>query len=308
MSCSDESDVRKPIGLIGLGLVGQALATRLLQGHQRVVGFDVQDNCNARLRAAGGAIVSGPQDVFARADRVLLSLPTEREVCAVLIEADAVLRPSQTIIDTSTCDPDASSNIAQSLESRGVAYLDATISGSSEHVARGEALFMVGGDRDAFDRCADLWPLLTRESMFVGPSGSGSRMKLVTNLVLGLNRAALAEGLCLAAGLQLDLSQTLEVLLRSAAYSRIMDSKGEKMVRRDFTPAARLSQHLKDVRLMLAAAEQTGTALPLTETHRRLLEDAVRLGLGDLDNSALLLAIEAAARPTSESPTQEPVE
>src|SRR5205085_1929779 len=117
--------------------------------------------------------------------------------------------------------------------------------------------------------------------------------KLVTNLVLGLNRAALAEGLVFAEKMGLDLEQTLHLLRESMAYSRIMDSKGEKMVRGDFTPQASLSQHLKDVRLMLSAAERAEIASPLTQTHQRILEAAERLGLGALDNSAIVRAIAA---------------
>ena len=109
--------------------------------------------------------------------------------------------------------------------------------------------------------------------------GTAAKMKLVTNLVLGLNRAALAEGLVLASSFGLDPQLTLEVLQASAAYSKAMDAKGAKMIGGDFAPQARLSQHLKDVRLLLAAAARTGRTLPLSETHRKLLEFAESLGL-----------------------------
>lgn len=116
-------------------------------------------------------------------------------------------------------------------------------------------------------------------------------MKLVTNLVLGLNRAALAEGLAFAESLGLDPAMALAVLRESMAYSRIMDTKGPKMVARNFTPEARLSQHLKDVRLIREAAARVGRSLPLSTEHQRLLELAESLGLGDHDNSAILDAI-----------------
>ena len=115
-------------------------------------------------------------------------------------------------------------------------------------------------------------------------------MKLVTNLVLGLNRAALAEALNYASTLGLDLSMTLRLLRESMSYSRIMDTKGEKMITGDFAPQARLAQHLKDVQLMLADGQRLSARLPLTETHRRLLEEAVEMGLGELDNSAIIRA------------------
>jgi 3-hydroxyisobutyrate dehydrogenase-like beta-hydroxyacid dehydrogenase len=289
------SDAR-PIGLIGLGLIGTALAGRLLAGGRNVLGFDIDERRRNVLVAGGGYVANGPSEVCAASEVVLLSLPTEMEVRSVLEAAGRSLQSGQTVVDTSTCAPEASIAIAHELHQRGIAYLDATISGSSEQVARGEALFMVGGNRETFERCEWLWPLLAREALHVGDSGGGARMKLVTNLVLGLNRAALAEGIALAAALGLDLELTLQVLRASAAYSKMMDTKGEKLIRREFSPAARLAQHLKDVRLMLAAAETAGAALPLTETHRELLEEAVRLGWGDLDNSAVLLAIEAASR------------
>jgi 3-hydroxyisobutyrate dehydrogenase-like beta-hydroxyacid dehydrogenase len=147
---------------------------------------------------------------------------------------------------------------------------------------------MVGGDPKAYERCGDLWAAMGGRAMHVGANGDGARLKLATNLVLGLNRAALAEGIVLAEAMGLDPGQTLEVLRASAAYSRIMDSKGSKMIGGDFTPVARLSQHLKDVRLMLGAAAECGLPLPFTETHRDVLERAEVEGWGDLDNSAII--------------------
>ena len=121
-------------------------------------------------------------------------------------------------------------------------------------------------------------------------------MKLVTNLVLGLNRAALAEGLAFAESLGLDASRALTVLGESMAYSRVMDTKGAKMVQGNFTPQAKLSQHLKDVRLILEAAGGAGAELPLSQAHRLLLEAAEAAGLGELDNSAIIRAIKTGRR------------
>ena len=120
---------------------------------------------------------------------------------------------------------------------------------------------MVGGDGGAFDACRDLFDALARAAFHVGPVGSGARMKLATNLVLGLNRAALAEGLAFARSIGLDPAQALEIVLRGAAASRVADAKGPRMLAGDFAPEARLSQHLKDVRLILAEApDRSGDA------------------------------------------------
>ena len=149
---------------------------------------------------------------------------------------------------------------------------------------------MAGGTDETFAVAREILATFASEVFHVGPCGSGSRMKLVVNLVLGLNRAVLAEGITLARALELDPSRALEVLRASAAYSKVMDTKGPKMLAEEFAPQARLSQHLKDVRLILAAAERTGADLPLSLVHRELLERAEQAGFGPLDNSAIIKA------------------
>ena len=276
------------IGLIGTGLLGTAIAGRLLAAGFRVRGWDRDA---VRLAASGTEAADSAASVVRSCDGVVLSLPDSRVVEAVLDEVGAELRPGQVILDTTTGEPEDAMRFAERLRPLGVSYLDATISGSSEQLRRGEALCMVGGEAGDSARCASLFAALGGPVAHVGGSGDGAKMKLVTNLVLGLNRAALAEGLALAEGMGLDLRQTLQVLQSSAAASRIMDSKGEKMIAREFSPVARLSQHLKDVRIIQQAGESAGLHLPLTEAHRHLLEEAETAGLGAQDNSAVIEVI-----------------
>lgn len=266
--------VPQSIGIIGMGLMGSAVMRRT--GASKGWDVDASRCMNASTAA----------DVFTQCDTVFLCLPTS-DIAQDMLH-DAPLQPGQIIIDTSTGDPAQMAALGAELAARGVHYLDATVSGSSVQLQQGDVLLMVGGDAAVFARCQVLWAALARDVVHVGPYGSGARMKLVTNLVLGLNRAALAEGLAFAQQLDLDAAQTLDVMRRSMAYSRIMDTKGEKMIRRDFTPQAKLAQHLKDVRLMLAAS---AIPLPLSQTHRSLLEKAVALGHADSDNSAIIEAL-----------------
>lgn len=286
-----------PLGFIGLGLLGEALAQRALAAGVAVVGFDLDEGRCAHLQDAGGRVMASTRAVAQHCRRILLALPHDGVTRDVLQDLAPVLAPGTLILDATTGDPEASVTLARNLARRGVTYLDTTVSGSSTQARAGEALLMVGGPREAFDQCEELFHVLAGQTIHTGPCGSAAKMKLVTNLVLGLNRAALAEGLVLAATLGLDAAKTLEVMKASAAYSRIMDTKGEKMLRGDFEPQARLSQHLKDVLLMLDAAARAGQRLPLSEAHRELLELAERLGLGAMDNSAILRAIEAQRLP-----------
>jgi 3-hydroxyisobutyrate dehydrogenase-like beta-hydroxyacid dehydrogenase len=285
------------IGLVGIGLMGSALAERLLAGGLRVVGYDIRPPACAALAELGGEPVADAAAVAAQCERILLSLPDSGVVEQVLGDIGNRLRPGQIIVDTSTGEPNRAAALGERLARIGVAYLDATVSGSSAQVRTRNVTVMVGGSEAAFESCRDLFDLFSSRSFHVGHSGGGSMMKLVTNLVLGLNRAALAEGLSFAKALGLDPGQALDVLRESMAYSRIMDTKGEMMVNGQFEAQAKLSQHLKDVRLILAAGNGSGLRLPLSRTHRELLEAAEAAGWGQLDNSAIIRVFERSANP-----------
>ncbi|MDZ4401389.1 NAD(P)-dependent oxidoreductase [Prosthecobacter sp.] len=261
-------------GIIGMGLMGSALM-RMTDAPR---GWDINAS-----RCVNAATVN---ELFEHCDVLFLCLPNSNIVRSVLHAAS--LNPGLILIDTTTGDPAEMAELGAELAAQGVHYLDATVSGSSAQLLQRDVLVMVGGEAAVFEQCRDLFAKFARDIVHVGPCGSGAKMKLVTNLVLGLNRAALAEGLAFAWDLDLNPAQTLDIMRRSMAYSRIMDTKGEKMITQDFTPQAKLSQHLKDVRLMLAASS---IPLPLSETHRQLLEKAEALGFGDADNSAVIKAI-----------------
>lgn len=264
------------VGLLGVGLLGSAIGERLSAAGIAWTGYDP-----ARPDLAPDATT-----VWDSASVVILSLPD----AAFAAEAVAAVTGPRTVIDTTTGDPDAMAAMAVRLGERGVRYLDVTIGGSSTHLRRGEAILMAGASAKDFDEAAALLGVLGRQVFHCGPPGAGARMKLVFNLVLGLNRAALGEGLALAEAMDLDGAMALAVLMGGPAASRIMERKGPKMLAGEYEPEARLAQHHKDVRLMRMAGERAGLALPLTEAHDAILAAAEEIGLGEADNSALIEA------------------
>lgn len=293
------------IGLIGLGLVGTALAELLLKRQFNVVGFDIDLQRRAEFEKLGGKWADSPAEVAARAERVILSLP-DSNVVEQVVEGPGLVGATlcgcpkgrhvglplhKYIIDTTTSDPERMMSLAARLAQKGIAFLDATISGSSEQVRNRQAVFMVGGDKGTFKKCRDIFDALAAKVFYLGPSGSGSKAKLASNLILGLNRLALAEGLVFAEKLGLDLRAFLELLKATPAYSAIMDTKGEKMLQGDFTAQARIRQHHKDVSLILKYAEQAGQELPLSKVHLDVLQKAIAGGDADLDNSAVIKEI-----------------
>lgn len=275
----------KTIGIVGLGLMGTALTERLLEhGYATTVWNRSREKAEPLL--AKGAIWS--DNPLRTCNRVIISLYTTDVVEEVLGQMSDGLRAGQILLDTTTGEPNQSAALGARLARHGLHYLDAPISGSSEQTRRGESTILVGGDQESFTACRDLFSCMARTVFHVGPCGCAAKMKLVSNLVLGLNRAALAEGLAFAASIGLDQKAALDVLVGSMAYSRTMDNKGPKMLQSDFSVQARLSQHLKDVQLILDLADACSLALPLSETHRQLLKKCEVEGYGEMDNSAII--------------------
>src|SRR6266851_8352906 len=282
---------RKPVGLIGIGLLGQAFAHRLLDAGFEVVGFDVDPAKNAKLAELGGRPASSVADLARRCDPIVLAVFSTDQVEAV-IESD--LLPAlgdgsgKIVLCASTCDPDRIAALGERVAARGLRLLETPVSGASGQVSRGEGVALIGGDPQVASEVEPVLRAMFPTYFHVGGIGDGGRAKLAVNLILGLNRLALAEGLVFAERVGLEPAAFLDVARRSAAYSQVMDVKGGKMVRGDFAPEGRVTQHLKDVHLMFAQADRTGQRLPLVAVHADVLEACLRHGEGDLDNSAVI--------------------
>ena len=284
----------EPIGLLGYGLVGTALAQRVMAAGWSVLAYDPAPEARGRIEETGAVWLASEAEVAARCSCVVLSLPGPAEVAAVVDRMLPVVRGGSLIVDTTTGDPDSVTAAARRLRGEGAHYLDATLGGSSRQIAAGEGIVMCGGSPEAFAAVEPLLRSFAATVFHTGEAGSGSRMKLVLNLVLGLQRAVLAEGLEFARSCGIDPQLALAVLRAGPAYSRAMDSKGQKMLAEEFTPEARLAQHWKDVGLIQQQGRVNGASLPLTDVHETLLRAAAEAGWGALDNSAIIKVFQRA--------------
>lgn len=298
---------KAPVGIVGLGLIGTSLAKRLLAAGFEVHGYDVSADRSALLASLGGQAASSLRDIGTRCGAILISVLSTDQVEAV-IEGDEPggpmgLADSNIVICTSTCDPDRIAALAGRIAQRGVRLLEMPLSGNSDQIALGNGLGLVGGDRAVADEVAPVLDAICARRHVVGAVGAGGRTKLAVNLVGGLNRAVMAEGLAFAESLGLELLPFLEVLKESAAYSRTMDNRGKKMALGDFTPHAKVSQSRKDFMLMHEAAQRSGQSLPLATIYLELIEGCLAHGEGDLDNSAIIQEVRRrrgpAAKPAS---------
>jgi 3-hydroxyisobutyrate dehydrogenase-like beta-hydroxyacid dehydrogenase len=287
------------VGVIGIGLLGQAFVHRLRSAGFDVVGFDVDAGKNAGLVELGGQVASSVADLARRCDPLVLAVFSTDQVEAV-VENELLPALGQgsgkIVLCASTCDPERIAALGQRAATRGLRLLETPVSGASGQVSRGEGVGLIGGDAHVIAQVEPVLRAMFARYFHIGKIGDGGRAKLAVNLILGLNRLAVAEGLVFAERLGLDPEAFLKVARSSAAYSQVMDVKGGKMIRGEFAPEGRITQHLKDVHLMLEQAERIKQQLPMLEVHADVLEACVRQGEADLDNSAVIKEIRRRTR------------
>jgi 3-hydroxyisobutyrate dehydrogenase-like beta-hydroxyacid dehydrogenase len=277
-----------PVGLIGVGLMGMAFAHRLRGAGLPVVGFDIDPARLGRLAEIGGERAGSIGEVAARCANILVVVFSGEQADGVIGEIGAALRGPRTVVLSITCDPERTVALAQRAAAAGVRFIEAPVSGTSDQVLHGDGVGLLGGDVPADAELTAIFDALMPRRFHVGKIGDGAKAKLAVNLILNLNRLALAEGLVLAERMGLDSKTFFEVARGSAAYSQVMDTKGGKMVTRDFSPHGRAAQALKDVKLMLAQAARAGQELPGCEVAAALLESCVHHGEGDKDSTVIV--------------------
>jgi 3-hydroxyisobutyrate dehydrogenase-like beta-hydroxyacid dehydrogenase len=277
---------RTPVGVIGLGLMGEVYARRLVAAGFTVLGFDVDPAKNARL-ANLGAQASTLADIAQKCEPIVVAVFNTEQVEDVVERALIPAATGKIVLVTSTCDPDRIAALGARVGDR-LRFLETPVSGTSEQVRQGDGVGLIGGEAKIAADAAPVLDALFAKSFHIGKIGDGGRAKLAVNLILGLNRLALAEGLVFAARLGLDPAAFLDVARGSAAASQVMDTKGPKMIGGDFTPEGRVRQTLKDTQLMLDQARKAGQKLPLLEIHADVLQACVRHGDSEQDNSIVI--------------------
>ena len=286
--------VAKPIGIVGLGLMGAALAERLTGAGHAVLGFDIDPAKCAAIQTLGCKAAASLPDLVRQCDLIFVAVfdtdqvedVTENQILPAAGESSG-----KTVLCVSTCDPDRIAALAVRIAPRSLHFVEAPVSGTSAQVRRGQGVGLIGGEAAAIAKADTVLRAVFPLYFHLGPAGNGGRAKLAINLILGLNRLALAEGLVFAERMGLEPKAFLDVARKAASYSQVMDTKGDKMVRGDFSPEGRARQTLKDVHLMLAQAEKLGQELPLASLNAEVLEACVRNGEGDADNSVVIAEI-----------------
>jgi 3-hydroxyisobutyrate dehydrogenase-like beta-hydroxyacid dehydrogenase len=277
--------LRTPVGVIGVGLMGEVYARRLIAAGFTVIGYD--DPAKNERLAQFGAQAGTLTDIAQKCDPIVVAVFNTEQVEDVVERALIPAAAGKIVLVTSTCDPDRIAALGARVGGK-LRFLETPVSGTSEQVRQGDGVGLIGGDPKIAADAAPVLDALFAKSFHIGKVGDGGRAKLAVNLILGLNRLALAEGLVFAARLGLDPAAFLDVARGSAAASQVMDTKGPKMIRSDFAPEGRVRQTLKDTQLMLDQARKAGQQLPLLQIHADVLQACVRHGDAEQDNSIVI--------------------
>ena len=282
------------IGIVGLGLLGSAVAARLRGGGHDVVGHDVVAEKVRALEALGGQAAPSAEAVARAAEAVCVVLPSLAAVEDVVLGPRGLAaagRAGQTIIQMSTISPTLTERLAREVGAKGLAFLDCPISGTSGMVARGDGIIFVGGEQRVFDRWRPVLESVLPRAIYVGRPGQAMTLKLVANLLVALNSAAAAEALLMARRAGLDLELVLDVLTRSAATSRMLEVRGPLMARQEFPPQMKLDLVMKDLHLIQEAARGVDAPLPLTDVAERLYAAALDAGHAGEDLAVVITAL-----------------
>ena len=287
--------MRTRVGVIGLGIMGSAMAHNLITaGHE----VSVWNRTAARaepLAAAGATVCSTPAALASQCDTVLICVSDTPDVEAVLFGPHGVAfgaEPGTLVIDASTISPQTTRSLAARLAIQGVAFIDAPVSGGSEGATRGTLSVMVGADVADLERARPVLEAIGKSITHVGTVGSGQTCKLVNQILVVVNMLAVSEALLLAEAGGLDLARTIAAVESGAAGSWMLTNRGPQVARRDWRPGFTIDLQQKDLRLVLEAADSLGIPLLATSSIFQLYRSLQADGLGSEGNHALVKALE----------------
>ena len=277
------------VGIVGMGLMGQAFIHNMRKSQFMVQGFDVDPARVDQLREAGGHPVDTPADAAKDVDCVITSLPTSDIAREVVLGPNGIAEGAAEglyICDTTTARPEDSERLFVDLTERGIRYLDSCVSGTSTMAQAGDLVVIAGGNEADFNACKPYFEGFSRAAYFMGPAGSGARTKLVINLILAGNRLALAEGMVLGEKAGLEANNLLKVLQDGACSSKTMVDKGPKMIDADYSKQGQVKISLKDSRLMLEQGQRLGAPMLVASMWSQVLQMTYEKGYGEKDTVA----------------------
>ncbi|MCC4115506.1 2-hydroxy-3-oxopropionate reductase [Aromatoleum toluclasticum] len=283
------------VGFVGLGLMGRPMALNLMKAGHKVHVWSRRRESMQPLLDAGAGDCASAAEVAARAEVVISMVADAPDVEQVALGPQGVAdgaRPGLVFVDMSTIAPAAAQAIAAKLKARGIAMLDAPVSGGEIGAINATLTIMVGGDAAAFERVKPAFEAMGKTVSLIGASGAGQVAKACNQILTGVGVAAVAEAMNFAKKSGVDAAKVREALLGGFAYSRVLENHGQRMLDRNFKPGFKAWMHQKDLRIVMEEAHRLGLALPTSAATAQMLNAMVGSGLGENDSIAMLKLLE----------------
>jgi 2-hydroxy-3-oxopropionate reductase len=289
----------KRVGFIGLGIMGRPMAKNVLAKGFPLAVYNRSSAPVEELAKLGAHPCQSAREVAEHSDVILTCLPDSPDVEQVILGPQGVLagvRPGSIIADMSTISPQVSIRIAAEAAAKGARMLDAPVSGGDKGAIAGTLSIMVGGEKDAFEECLDIFQAMGKTIVHVGTIGAGGYTKLANQIMVALQLEAMAEGLVLGAKAGVDPALMVEAIGAGLARCGVLEVRAPSVLEGNFTPGFMIRLHLKDLRLALEAGHALGVPLPVTAVVREMYNALQVAGRGDRDHSAIILLLEEIAK------------
>ncbi|HEY7648284.1 MAG TPA: NAD(P)-dependent oxidoreductase [Methylomirabilota bacterium] len=286
------------VGFIGLGNMGQPMALNLVKRGFPLVVHDIVKARTEPLAARGAKVADSAAEVAAAVDRTIVMVETTAQAETVIAGERGIAGSAgrgHIVVSMSTIDPLAARRLAEQLAARGIAMLDAPVSGGTTRAQSGELSVIAGGAAETFEACRDLFKAMGTKLFHVGPLGQGLAMKLVNNMLIQVNRVAVAEALVLGVKAGLDPQTIYDVVRVSTGTSFAFETGVPKILARDFTPGGTVDITYKDQELETSFAKQLGVPLLLANVTQQLYQMARAAGLNKEDGLAVVKVLEQLA-------------
>jgi 2-hydroxy-3-oxopropionate reductase len=283
------------IGFIGLGIMGRPMARNLLKAGYSLVVHSRSRGPVDEIVKAGATAAASPKDVAAQCDVLITMLPNSPEVEQVALGPNGIIegaRRGLIFADMSTISPIVSKKVGKALEAKGVAMLDAPVSGGEKGAIDGALSIMVGGDKATFERVLPIFQAMGKTITLLGPLGFGGFTKLANQIIVAVNLTALAEALTLGKKAGLDRDLLLTALAGGLAGSKCLEQKRANYVANTYNPGFKIDLHFKDLGLIMESARELGVPLPATAVVQELFNALRVKGRGGLDHSGVITLLE----------------
>jgi 3-hydroxyisobutyrate dehydrogenase-like beta-hydroxyacid dehydrogenase len=290
--------VSQSIGFIGLGIMGQPMAMNLVKAGFKVSAYNRTRDKASPLEKAGARVASSPADAARGADFVMSMVSDSAASEGVMLGKDGVLetvKPGSIVIDSATISPVVSRKLACHTAGKQASFLDAPVTGSKHGAEEGELTFMIGGEREIFERAMPVLKVLGKKHIYCGTNGAGLSAKLAQNVIQSTMIEIFCEGFVLAAKAGVKPETMFEIVQSSMARAALTDFKAPFIFKGDFTPYFPLKLMHKDVTLAMEAAFAQGVTMPTTAAVKEVYGAARAQGKGDLDYAAVVTFLEGLA-------------